>query len=259
MKEQKTMNSELDMTRIPQHIAVIMDGNGRWAAERGKERSFGHQAGVDAVRRITSECTRLGVKFLTLYTFSTENWNRPEDEISALMGLVLSSLEDEIFMKNNVRFRVIGDVNRLPAPVRMKLYETEKHTAKNTAMTMVVALSYSSRWEITKAVRGIAMDVKDQRISESDIDEELVSRYMSTAFMPDPDLLIRTGGELRISNYLLWQIAYSELYFCDTYWPDFDNEDLHKAILNYQTRQRRFGKTEKQIEDQIKTENNSIR
>ena len=259
MKEQKTMNSELDMTRIPQHIAVIMDGNGRWAAERGKERSFGHQAGVDAVRRITSECTRLGVKFLTLYTFSTENWNRPEDEISALMGLVLSSLEDEIFMKNNVRFRVIGDVNRLPAPVRMKLYETEKHTAKNTAMTMVVALSYSSRWEITKAVRGIAMDVKDQRISESNIDEELVSRYMSTAFMPDPDLLIRTGGELRISNYLLWQIAYSELYFCDTYWPDFDNEDLHKAILNYQTRQRRFGKTEKQIEDQIKTENNSIR
>ena len=259
MKEQKTMNSELDITRIPQHIAVIMDGNGRWAAERGKERSFGHQAGVDAVRRITSECTRLGVKFLTLYTFSTENWNRPEDEISALMGLVLSSLEDEIFMKNNVRFRVIGDVNRLPAPVRMKLYETEKHTAKNTAMTMVVALSYSSRWEITKAVRGIAMDVKDQRISESDIDEELVSRYMSTAFMPDPDLLIRTGGELRISNYLLWQIAYSELYFCDTYWPDFDNEDLHKAILNYQTRQRRFGKTEKQIEDQIKTENNSIR
>ena len=199
MKEQKTMNSELDMTRIPQHIAVIMDGNGRWAAERGKERSFGHQAGVDAVRRITSECTRLGVKFLTLYTFSTENWNRPEDEISALMGLVLSSLEDEIFMKNNVRFRVIGDVNRLPAPVRMKLYETEKHTAKNTAMTMVVALSYSSRWEITKAVRGIAMDVKDQRISESDIDEELVSRYMSTAFMPDPDLLISTGGELRIS------------------------------------------------------------
>ena len=251
MKEQKTMNSELDMTRIPQHIAVIMDGNGRWAAERGKERSFGHQAGVDAVRRITSECTRLGVKFLTLYTFSTENWNRPEDEISALMGLVLSSLEDEIFMKNNVRFRVIGDVNRLPAPVRMKLYETEKHTAKNTAMTMVVALSYSSRWEITKAVRGIAMDVKDQRISESDIDEELVSRYMSTAFMPDPDLLIRTGGELRISNYLLWQIAYSELYFCDTYWPDFSEDDLQKAILSYQNRQRRFGKTEAQVEAEV--------
>jgi len=230
------------MERIPQHIAIIMDGNGRWANERGKERSYGHQAGVEAVRRITSECTRLGVKFLTLYTFSTENWNRPADEISALMGLVLTSLEDEIFMKNNVRFRVIGDMKRLPDEVQKKLRETEEHTAQNTAMTMVVALSYSSRWEIAEAVRQIVAEAPAQ------ITEETISQHLTTNFMPDPDLLIRTGGELRISNYLLWQIAYSELYFCDTYWPDFDEEELHKAIASYQSRQRRFGKTEAQVE-----------
>ena len=229
---------------IPQHIAIIMDGNGRWATERGKERSYGHQAGVEAVRRITSECTRLGVKYLTLYTFSTENWNRPADEISALMGLVLTSLEDEIFMKNNVRFRVIGDLKRLPDNVQKKLRETEEHTAKNDAMTMVVALSYSSRWEITEAVRQIVDE------GTKDITEETVSRHLTTSFMPDPDLLIRTGGELRISNYLLWQIAYSELYFCDTYWPDFDEAALHKAIESYQNRQRRFGKTEEQVEEE---------
>jgi len=229
---------------IPQHIAIIMDGNGRWATERGKERSYGHQAGVEAVRRITSECTRLGVKYLTLYTFSTENWNRPADEISALMGLVLTSLEDEIFMKNNVRFRVIGDLKRLPDNVQKKLRETEEHTAKNDAMTMVVALSYSSRWEITEAVRQIVDE------GTKDITEETVSRHLTTSFMPDPDLLIRTGGELRISNYLLWQIAYAELYFCDTYWPDFDEAALHKAIESYQNRQRRFGKTEEQVEEE---------
>jgi len=236
---------KLDMTRIPEHIAIIMDGNGRWAMERGKERSVGHQAGVEAVRRITSECTRLGVKFLTLYTFSTENWNRPADEVSALMGLVLSSLEDQIFMKNNVRFRVIGDMKRLPDDVQQKLHETEQHTAKNTAMTMVVALSYSSRWEITNAVKQIVKE----NVDIQDITEEMVSKHMTTHFMPDPDLLIRTGGELRISNYLLWQIAYSELYFCDTYWPDFDEAELHKAIASFQNRQRRFGKTEAQVEE----------
>lgn len=236
---------KLDMTRIPEHIAIIMDGNGRWAMERGKERSVGHQAGVEAVRRITSECTRLGVKFLTLYTFSTENWNRPADEVSALMGLVLSSLEDQIFMKNNVRFRVIGDMKRLPDDVQQKLRQTEEHTAKNDAMTMVVALSYSSRWEITEAVKQIVKE----GIDIQDITEEMVSKHMTTHFMPDPDLLIRTGGELRISNYLLWQIAYSELYFCDTYWPDFDEAELHKAIASYQSRQRRFGKTEAQVEE----------
>lgn len=242
------MAYQLDMERIPQHIAIIMDGNGRWAAERGHERSYGHQAGVDAVRRITSECTRLGVKYLTLYTFSTENWNRPTDEVAALMGLVLSSLEDEIFMKNNVRFRVVGDMGRLPENVRQKLRETEEHTAANSAMTMVVALSYSSRWEIAEAVKNIAKGVKDGSINPDDITEQTVDRQMQTCFMPDPDLLIRTGGELRISNYLLWQIAYSELYFCDTFWPDFDEEALHKAIASYQGRQRRFGKTGEQIE-----------
>ena len=244
------MDKNLDMTRIPEHIAIIMDGNGRWATERGKERSYGHQAGVDAVRRITSECTRLGVKYLTLYTFSTENWNRPEDEIAALMGLVLTSLEDEIFMKNNVRFRVVGDVERLPVNVQKKLHETEEHTAGNTTMTMVVALSYSSRWEIANATRQIAQLVKDGKLDINDITESTLDEHMVTNFMPDPELLIRTGGELRISNYLLWQIAYSELYFCDTYWPDFDEECLHKAIASYQSRQRRFGMTEEQVENE---------
>lgn len=259
MTTRTTMNNELDMKRIPTHVAIIMDGNGRWAAERGKERSFGHQAGVDTVRRITSECVRLGVKYLTLYTFSTENWNRPEDEVSALMGLVLSSLEDEIFMKNNVRFRVIGDIKRLPESVRTKLRETEEHTVANSAMTMVVALSYSARWEMTHALQNIVADVQAGRVHADDVNEELISQHLETSFMPDPDLLIRTGGELRVSNFLLWQIAYSELYFCDTYWPDFNEEDLHQAIMDYQGRQRRFGKTERQIEDQIKIDNNSTR
>ena len=260
--------TELDMNRIPEHIAIIMDGNGRWATERGKERSFGHQAGVEAVRRITAECVRLGVKYLTLYTFSTENWNRPQDEISALMGLVLTSLEDEIFMKHNVRFRVIGDLKRLPDDVQAKLQQTIDRTAGNTAMTMVVALSYSSRWEITEAVKQIVAEVHDMEenpgnfikkllsggIRQEDITEEFISRHLATSFMPDPDLLIRTGGELRISNYLLWQIAYTELYFCDTYWPDFDEEALHKAIASYQSRQRRYGKTEEQVEAENQNE-----
>ena len=244
------MEQELDIKRIPRHIAIIMDGNGRWAKERGKERSFGHQAGVDTVRRITSECVRLGVKFLTLYTFSTENWSRPETEIAALMGLVLSSLEDEIFLKNNVRFQVVGDIERLPQSVQDKLRETMEHTARNTAMTMVVALSYSSRWELTRAAQNIARDVKQGTLQPEDITEELMNQRLETAFMPDPELLIRTGGELRISNYMLWQIAYSELYFCDTYWPDFNEVDLHQAIASYQARQRRFGKTGVQVESE---------
>lgn len=247
------MNTTLDTTRIPRHIAIIMDGNGRWATEKGKPRSYGHQAGVDTVRRITSECTRLGVKYLTLYTFSTENWNRPADEVAALMGLVLSSLEDEIFMKNNVRFRVVGDMKRLPEAVQQKLQETMDHTAANTAMTMVVALSYSSRWEITEAARAIAQKVKEGTLDPAEISEETVEEHLATAFMPDPDLLIRTGGEQRISNYLLWQIAYSELYFCDTFWPDFSEADLQEAILSFQNRQRRFGKTEAQVEDEAAT------
>ena len=242
------MVEELDMKRIPQHIAIIMDGNGRWATERNKPRSYGHQAGVETVRRITSECTRLGVKYLTLYTFSTENWNRPSDEIAALMGLVLTSLEDEIFMKNNVRFQVIGDIKRLPGAVAEKLKETIEHTANNNAMTMIVALSYSARWELTEATKQIAIEVQKGEQKVEDIDENIINKHLCTNFMPDPDLLIRTGGEYRISNYLLWQLAYSELYFCDTYWPDFNEADLHTAIADYQKRQRRFGKTEKQIE-----------
>ena len=241
------MDYTLDMTRIPQHVAVIMDGNGRWAMERGQERTYGHKAGVDTVRRITAECVKLGVKYLTLYTFSTENWNRPEIEVSTLMGLVLTSLEDQIFMKHNVRFRMIGDMNRLPADVQQKLRATEERTASNSAMTMVVALSYSSRWEITQAVQDLAADVKEGKLKLSAINEELLSQRMTTHFMPDPDLLIRTGGEVRISNYLLWQIAYTELYFCDTYWPDFNMEELCKAIYEYQQRQRRFGLTGAQV------------
>ena len=223
-----------------------MDGNGRWAKEKGLPRNAGHHAGVETVRRITAECVRMGVKYLTLYTFSTENWNRPADEVSALMGLVLSSLEDEIFMKYNVRFRVIGDMKRLPDDVQQKLQETMDHTAQNTTMTMVVALSYSSRWEIAEAVRQIVAQAPQE------ITEETVAQHLQTNFMPDPDLLIRTGGELRISNYLLWQIAYSELYFCDTYWPDFSEDDLHKAVESFQSRQRRFGKTGEQVEEGVK-------
>ncbi|MGP1471947.1 MAG: isoprenyl transferase [Prevotella intermedia] len=252
------MAEELDMKRIPQHIAIIMDGNGRWATERNKPRSYGHQAGVDTVRRITSECTRLGVKYLTLYTFSTENWNRPSDEIAALMGLVLTSLEDEIFMKNNVRFQVIGDIDRLPAAVAGKLRETIEHTANNDTMTMVVALSYSARWELTEATKQIAAKVQKGELSIDDIDENSINNSLCTSFMPDPDLLIRTGGEFRISNYLLWQLAYSELYFCDTYWPDFSEADLHKAIADYQGRQRRFGKTEKQVETEQENKKDTL-
>lgn len=242
--------TEIDMDRLPRHIAIIMDGNGRWATERGKERRYGHQAGVDAVRTIASECARLGVEYLTMYTFSTENWNRPMDEITALMSLVLTALEDEIFMKNNVRFLVMGDRSRLPQDVQAKLAATEARTAKNTRMMLTAALSYSSRWEITETVKEIAQLAKQGQIDIDTITEDTISQHLMTRNVPDPELLIRTGGELRVSNYLLWQIAYSELYFCDTYWPDFNEEDLHKAIADYQSRQRRFGKTEKQVEDE---------
>ncbi len=240
--------ANLDKTKIPKHIAIIMDGNGRWAAQQGKERNFGHQAGVETVRRITSECTRLGVKYLTLYTFSTENWNRPAEEVSALMALVLTSLEEEIFMKNDVRFRMIGDLDRLPAVVRKAMEDLAAKTAQNKTMTAVIAMSYSSRWELAHVAREIAKEAKAGTLNVDDINEQTISDHLVTNFMPDPELLIRTGGELRISNYLLWQIAYSELYFCDTYWPDFSEEDLHKAIESYQKRQRRFGKTEAQAE-----------
>ena len=243
------MNIEIDNNRIPQHIAIIMDGNGRWATERGKSRSYGHQAGVESVRAVTTVCKNIGVKYLTLYTFSTENWNRPEEEVASLMALVLSALEEEIFMKNNVRLRVIGDFDRLPASVQDKLNEVMEHTAANDAMTMTLALSYSSRWEMTQAAKEIATEVTEGRMQIDDINEDALSAHMNTRYMPDPDLLIRTGGEVRVSNYLLWQIAYSELYFCDTYWPDFGEDNLLEAIADYQRRQRRFGKTEAQVEE----------
>ena len=238
------MNCELDKSRLPQHIAIIMDGNGRWAMERGWDRTLGHKAGIDAVKCITSECARLGIKYLTLYTFSTENWNRPAYEIEALMGLVLSFIEMELFTDNNVRFRMVGDFQRLPESVQKKIRYMEELTEKNDGLTMVVAMSYSARWELTNAMKQIAAE----GTKPEDITEELINQHLVTNFMPDPDLLIRTGGELRISNYLLWQIAYSELYFCDTYWPDFNEQELHKAIVSYQSRQRRFGKTEAQVE-----------
>ena len=244
------MKELLDMNRIPQSVAIIMDGNGRWATEQGLDRTFGHKAGMDAVKKITAECSRLGVKYLTLYTFSTENWNRPAYEIEALMGLVLGFFEMNLFSDNNVKFKVVGDLKRLPESVQVKIHSMEDETAKNDGMTMVVAMSYSSRWEITNAVREIVAEAREKE--DLDITEETISQHLCTNFMTDTDLLIRTGGELRISNYLLWQCAYSELYFCDTYWPDFDEEALHKAFIDFQGRQRRFGKTEAQVEEEMK-------
>ncbi|MDE7377773.1 MAG: isoprenyl transferase [Paraprevotella sp.] len=238
---------QIDPARMPVHIAVIMDGNGRWAKAKGLPRTAGHQQGVETVRRITEDAVRLGVKYLTLYTFSTENWNRPAEEVAALMGLILDNLEEEIFMKNNVAFKVIGDMERLPETIQARLAACMTRTAANTRMTLVIALSYSSRWEITRAVKTIAQRVADGALLPGDITEDTVSSCLDTCFMPDPDLLIRTGGEQRISNYLLWQCAYSELYFCDTYWPDFDAEALCKAIVDYQSRERRFGKTSEQV------------
>lgn len=241
---------QIDKSRIPEHIAIIMDGNGRWAKAQGLPRTAGHQQGVEIVKRITEEATRLGVKYLTLYTFSTENWNRPAAEVAALMGLILDHLEEEIFMKNNVRFRVIGDLSRLPESVQKRLDECIKRTARNDKMTMIIALSYSSRWEITQAVKNIAQEVQEGKLTAEAISEETINKHLNTNFMPDPDLLIRTGGELRISNYLLWQCAYTELYFCDTFWPDFDENEFCKAIVNFQTRERRFGKTSEQVAEQ---------
>lgn len=241
---------QLDNSRIPAHVAIIMDGNGRWAKAKGMPRTAGHVEGVATVKKITEEATRLGIKYLTLYTFSTENWNRPVEEIEALMNLILTNLEEEIFMKSNVRFRMIGEMERLPKSVQVRLNECIERTSTNTGMTMVIALSYSSRWEIARAAKLIANEVKDGKLRVEDITEESISTHLTTDFMPDPDLLIRTGGELRISNYLLWQCAYSEFYFTDQYWPDFNEESLREAIADYQQRQRRFGKTGEQVTDE---------
>ena len=238
---------QIDKSRVPAHVAIIMDGNGRWAKQRGQIRSFGHQAGAETVHIIAEEASKLGIKYLTLYTFSTENWNRPSNEVAALMALLFDSIEEETFMKNNIRFRIIGDLTKLPANVRERLETCVAHTANNTGMSLVLAISYSSRWEITEATRQIATLIHKGELTPGQIDSNLVSQHLTTSFMPDPDLLIRTGGEVRLSNYLLWQCAYSELYFCDTYWPDFREEELYKAIYDYQKRERRFGKTSEQI------------
>ena len=238
---------QIDKTRVPKHIAIIMDGNGRWAKARGEKRTMGHIAGVETVRRITKTAKNAGVKFLTLYTFSTENWTRPAEEIEALMGLLLKNLEDEIFMKNDVSFQVIGDLKRLPEAIQKKIQEMIERTSKNSSMCLVLALSYSSKSEIQNAVRQIAEEVKEGKLDANDINEEVIGKHLYTSFMPDPELLIRTGGEIRLSNYLLWQAAYSELYFCDTYWPDFSEDDFFKAIYDYQNRERRFGKTSEQV------------
>ena len=238
----------IDKNRIPQHIAIIMDGNGRWAKQHGHPRNYGHQQGVATVRQVVKTAAQAGVKFLTLYTFSTENWNRPQDEVTALMVLLFESIEEEIFMKNNVSFRVIGDVERLPRNVKERLQQCVQRTSVNTGMCLVLALSYSSRWELTAAMKRMACEVQNHTLAPEAIDDALIGKYLTTDFMPDPDLLIRTGGEVRLSNFLLWQCAYSELYFCDTYWPDFDEEEFFKAIWEYQQRERRFGKTSEQIE-----------
>lgn len=242
-----TYKEQIDKSKIPAHIAIIMDGNGRWAKQKGQIRSYGHQAGAETVHIIAEEAARLGVKFLTLYTFSTENWNRPADEIAALMSLLMDSIEEETFMKNNISFRIIGDTTKLPEQVLNRLNQCIARTSVNTGMYLVLALSYSSKWEITEAVKRIAADTKAGEINVNDITDKTIDSYLSTNFMPDPDLLIRTGGEIRLSNYLLWQCAYSELYFCDTFWPDFKEEEFCKAICEYQKRERRFGKTSEQL------------
>jgi undecaprenyl diphosphate synthase len=233
---------------IPQHIAIIMDGNGRWAEKQGKPRAFGHTAGVESLRKITAECTRLGVKYLTVYAFSTENWNRPPEEVRLLMELVISSLDYSLFDDNNVRFRTIGDRERLPQNVQNAVADLEEHTKDHSRMTVTVALSYSSRWELTDCMQKIAAKVEAGELKAKDITEQTIIENLNSGFQPDPDLLIRTGGDIRISNYMLWQIAYSELYFTSVYWPDFREQELIKAIEYFNTKQRRFGLTEAQVE-----------
>ena len=243
------MKDKIDMSRVPQHIAVIMDGNGRWAKLHGKERLYGHYNGVESVRAVITASVQLGVKYLTLYTFSTENWNRPKAEVDGLMELLVENIvkETPTFHKNNIRFTTIGDNSLLPEKALRKLEECIADTAKNTGMTLVLALSYSSRWEITDAMRKIAAKVKCGELNVEDVDDQVVSDNLTTAGIPDPELLIRTSGELRLSNYLLWQMAYTELYFTDTLWPDFREESLYEAIVDYQKRERRFGKTSEQL------------
>ena len=240
---------KIDKNRLPRHVAIIMDGNGRWAKAKGKDRSFGHQEGVVSVRKIMDAVTQLGLKYLTLYTFSTENWNRPEEEVQALMSLLVSAIHRETpdMMKKNVRLTAIGDLSRLREDAYNTLQECIDTTSANTGTTLVLALSYSSRCEITRASRQLAQEVLEQKINPNDITEAMVSDHLTTKNIPDPDLLIRTGGEKRISNFLLWQLSYAEFFFTDVFWPDFREEELYEAILYYQQRERRFGKTSEQL------------
>ena len=240
---------KIDKNRLPRHVAIIMDGNGRWDKAKGKDRSFGHQEGVVSVRKIMDAVTQLGLKYLTLYTFSTENWNRPEEEVQALMSLLVSAIHRETpdMMKKNVRLTAIGDLSRLREDAYNTLQECIDTTSANTGTTLVLALSYSSRWEITRAARQLAQEVLEQKINPNDITEAMVSDHLTTKNIPDPDLLIRTGGEKRISNFLLWQLSYAEFFFTDVFWPDFREEELYEAILYYQQRERRFGKTSEQL------------
>ena len=244
-----SFKEQIIQDRIPRHIAIIMDGNGRWAKRQGMARMFGHRQGVETVHRITEAAAELGVEYLTLYAFSTENWNRPKEEVDALMVLLVDTIvkETPTLMKNNISLQTIGDLSRLPQATRNKFLECIEQTSQNTGLTLVIALSYSARWEIIEATKRIASAVKDGHLLLEDINEEVLSNYMTTAQMPDPDLLIRTSGELRISNFLLWQLAYSELYFTNCLWPEFTNEEFYHAIVDYQHRERRFGKTSEQI------------
>lgn len=236
----------IDTSNVPEHVAIIMDGNGRWAKEKGKPRAFGHKAGVDSVRKVSEAASRAGVKYLTLYAFSTENWARPIMEVNALMSLLVESVRGEMktLQKNNIRLVSIGDLEKLPAKSKSALEEGISMTADNTGLTLVLALNYSARQEITRAVRNIASACRNEYIDPQTIDEELVSNYLYTSSMPDPELLIRTSGELRISNFLLWQIAYAELCFFDIYWPDFTEAHFYQSIVEYQSRDRRFGNIE---------------
>ena len=244
-----TYKEQIQQNRIPRHVAIIMDGNGRWAKRQGLARMFGHRQGVETVHSITEAAATLGIEYLTLYTFSTENWNRPKEEVDALMALLVDTFAKETptLMKNNIRLQTIGDISRLPQVTHDKFVACIEETSKNTGLTLVIALSYSARWELIRSTRLIAEAVKEGKMLVEDINEETISAHLTTASIPDPDLLIRTSGELRISNFLLWQLAYAELYFTDCLWPEFTNEEFYHAIVDYQHRERRFGKTSEQV------------
>lgn len=244
-----SLRDQIDNTRIPQHVAIIMDGNGRWAEEQGQDRLYGHFHGVASVRDIVEGSAELGVKFLTLYAFSTENWDRPEPEVTGLMELLVETIRKEvpILNKNNIRLHMIGALSMLPPYANNAMQEALDMTAGNTGLNLIMALSYSSRWELVSAVKKIALDVKASKLNPEDISQDTLQKYLSTSNFPDPELMIRTSGEYRISNFLLYQLAYAELYFTNTRWPDFRKENLYEAILDYQGRERRFGKTSKQV------------